>query len=41
MSRLIKGVLEDCREVGIPDADLLTQMKKKSLSRNGELNYEH
>lgn len=31
MSRLIKGVLEDCREVGIPDADLLTPDEKEEL----------
>lgn len=31
MSRLIKGVLEDCREIGIPDADLLTPDEKEEL----------
>lgn len=33
MSRLISGVLEDCREAGIPESDLLTPDEKAELSQ--------
>lgn len=33
MSRLIKGILEDCREAGIPEADLLTPDEKAELKQ--------
>lgn len=33
MSRLINGVLEDCREAGIPEGDLLTPDEKEELKQ--------
>lgn len=33
MSRLIKGVLEDCRAEGIPEADLITPDEKEELKQ--------
>lgn len=33
MSRLISGVLDDCREAGIPEADLLTPDEKLELKQ--------